>query len=133
MRWQNVQVLGEAWRICRASSFCGRAKSRCPRSTSSACSTTKPRLACHVRLITALRAEGFALDEGFAVAHLTRSPKRYRQGSGLIEAERAPHHGCVQLHHPILLKTADEVRQVAQAWRKIHAHAALFAKSERKK
>ena len=29
------------------------------------------------RLIMALRAEGFALDEGFTASHVTRSPKRF--------------------------------------------------------
>ena len=78
------------------------------------------------RLVAALRAEGFALDEGFAAAQHARSPKRYRQGSSLQEAERA-HHGCVQLHHPILLETPEAMRQLAEAWRQIHRHAALLA------
>jgi perosamine synthetase len=78
------------------------------------------------RLIRALRAEGFALDEGFALAHRTRSPKRYRQGTSLAEAERAGR-GCVQLHHPILLETAESMRELAQAWRRIHAHAEALA------
>jgi dTDP-4-amino-4,6-dideoxygalactose transaminase len=75
------------------------------------------------RLLAALRAEGIAVDEGFAAAHVTRSPKRYRQGSALKEADRA-HHGCVQLNHPILLETPEEMRQLAQAWRRIYEHAA---------
>jgi len=73
-------------------------------------------------LVRALRAEGFAVDEGFAVAHHQRSPKRYRQGSALIEAEHA-NVRCVQLHHPILLESAAEVLQFAAAWRRIYAHA----------
>jgi dTDP-4-amino-4,6-dideoxygalactose transaminase len=73
-------------------------------------------------LIKALRAEGITVDEGFAVAHITRSPKRYRQGSVLAEADRA-HRGCVQMHHPILLESHEEIRQIAEAWRKIHQHA----------
>jgi perosamine synthetase len=73
------------------------------------------------RLIASLRAEGFALDEGFAAAHVARSPRRYRQGSSLSEAERA-HQGCVILHHPILLEARDEVCQLAQALRKIYQH-----------
>lgn len=73
-------------------------------------------------LLKGLRAEGFAVDEGFAAAHHARSPKRYRQGSlMLIEAERA-HHGCIMLHHPILLESADAMHAFAQAWRRIHAH-----------
>lgn len=78
------------------------------------------------RLIQALRAEGFAVDEGFAVSHHVRSPKRYRQGSALVEAERA-HAGCVQVHHPILLEPVVWIRDFAQAWRRIRQHAELLA------
>ena len=80
-------------------------------------------------LIKALRAEGFAVDEGFALSHLTRSPKRYRQGSALIEAERAGK-GCVMLHHPLLLEPTPDVCQLATAWRRIHEHAAAIAAGE---
>lgn len=78
------------------------------------------------RLIEALRAEGYAVDEGFAPAHVARSPKRYRQGSALAEAERAGV-GCVQLHHPLLLEPADALRDFAQAWQRIHAHREAIA------
>jgi dTDP-4-amino-4,6-dideoxygalactose transaminase len=79
------------------------------------------------RAIGALRAEGFAVDEGFTAAHRARSPQRYRQGSPLTEAERAQS-GCVQVHHPILLETEAEVCQLAEAWHKIAAvRAALQA------
>lgn len=78
------------------------------------------------RLITALRAEGFALDEGFAASHVTRSPKRFRQGSTLSEADRASR-GCVNLHHPILLETPQAMREFATAWRRIRAHANALA------
>lgn len=73
-------------------------------------------------LIAALRAEGFAVDEGFAASHVARSPRRYRQGTALGEAGRA-HGGCVQLHHPILLEAPQVIEQLANAWRRIHAHA----------
>jgi dTDP-4-amino-4,6-dideoxygalactose transaminase len=76
-------------------------------------------------LIKALRAEGFAVDEGFAAAHHARSPLRYRQGMPLEEAERA-HQGCVQLHHPILLEGVEEMHRLAEAWRRIHHHAAAL-------
>ena len=72
------------------------------------------------RLLEALRAEGFAVDEGFAPAHVARSPKRYRQGSPLAEAERAGH-GCVQVHHPLLLEPVNTLHDLADAWRRIHA------------
>ena len=76
-------------------------------------------------LIKAMHAEGFAIDEGFAAAHVARSPKRYRQGSPLVEAERA-HHGCVMLHHPILLEPADAMLDLAKALRRIRFHAAAM-------
>ena len=78
------------------------------------------------RLIQALRAEGFAVDEGFEAAHRTRSPKRFRQGSALDEAERA-HEGCVQLHHPILLEPTVWINDLAKVWRHIQQHAELLA------
>ena len=67
-----------------------------------------------------MRAEGVALDEGFGAAHRIRSPRRFRRGSDLAEAERA-HQGAVVLHHPVLL--GDDVEQVARAWRKVYRHA----------
>jgi dTDP-4-amino-4,6-dideoxygalactose transaminase len=73
------------------------------------------------RLIQALRAEGFALDEGFTASHRTRSPKRFRQGSTLTEAERASR-GCVMLHHPVLLETPAAMSELAAAWQRIHHH-----------
>jgi dTDP-4-amino-4,6-dideoxygalactose transaminase len=80
-------------------------------------------------LVKALRAEGFAVDEGFESAHRSRSPKRYRQGSPLAEAERA-HAGCVQLHHPIFLEPEVWVRDFAAAWRRIQQHAELLSEPE---
>jgi dTDP-4-amino-4,6-dideoxygalactose transaminase len=77
------------------------------------------------RLVKALQAEGFAVDEGFEAAHRSRSPKRYRQGTALDEGERA-HAGCVQLHHPIFLEPAVWIRDFAQAWRRIQQHAELL-------
>src|SRR5205085_7967655 len=72
--------------------------------------------------VAAIRAEGFAVDEGFRSLHVGRSPGRFRKAGDLGEAERA-HHGTVVLHHPILLGTAAEVEAVAVAVRKVHAHA----------
>ncbi len=74
------------------------------------------------RFVTALRAEGIAVDEGFRALHMGRSPNRWRGVGPLPQAERA-HHGTVVLHHPILLGTDDEVEQVALAVAKIHRHA----------
>ena len=74
------------------------------------------------RFVDAMRAEGIALAEGFPAAHVGRSPRRYRRGSELAEAERA-HRGVVVLHHPVLLGTQKDWDQVAQAWRKVWRHA----------
>jgi dTDP-4-amino-4,6-dideoxygalactose transaminase len=76
-------------------------------------------------MLAAMRAEGVALADGFHAAHVGRSPRRYRRGSNLREADRA-HHGAIVLHHPILLGEADELEQVVRAWRKVHDHAALL-------
>lgn len=73
------------------------------------------------RFVAAVRAEGVALAEGFPAAHVGRSPRRFRAGTELTEAERA-HHGCVVLHHPVLLATAADVDEAARAIRKIYEH-----------
>jgi perosamine synthetase len=74
------------------------------------------------RFILAMRAEGIAMDEGFRALHLGRSPSRWRSPGPLPQAERA-HEGAVVLHHPILLGSDDELRQVVGAVAKIHFHA----------
>jgi dTDP-4-amino-4,6-dideoxygalactose transaminase len=74
------------------------------------------------RFVAAVRAEGIALDEGFRALHIGRSPQRYRAGSTLDEAERA-HHGCVVLHHPVLLGSEADVEEVVVAIEKVHAAA----------
>ncbi len=78
------------------------------------------------RLVAAMRAEGVALADGFPPAHVGRSPRRFRRGSNLAESERAGL-GCVVLHHPVLLGTAEDVEEVGAAWRKVHRHAAELA------
>lgn len=70
------------------------------------------------RLVDAMRAEGIALDEGFAAGHVGRSPRRFRQAGPLTEATRA-HESCVVLHHPVLLEGPAEIDQVAAAIRKL--------------
>lgn len=80
------------------------------------------------RLVAAMRAEGIALAEGFPAAHVGRSPRRYRRGSDLAEAERA-HRGALVLHHPVLLGEREDLQQVALAWRKVHHHAAMLAEN----
>jgi perosamine synthetase len=76
-------------------------------------------------LLAAVRAEGIALAEGFPAAHLGRSPRRYRRGTDLTEAERA-HHACVVLHHPVLLGTDADVDEIGRALRKIRQHRAAL-------
>lgn len=70
----------------------------------------------------ALRAEGIAIDEGFRALHVERSPSRWRSVGPLTQAERA-HGGAIVLHHPVLLGSDDDLRQVVQAVAKIHAHS----------
>jgi dTDP-4-amino-4,6-dideoxygalactose transaminase len=77
------------------------------------------------KLVAALRVEGYAVDAGFAAAHHARSPKRFRQGGALSEAERC-HAGCVSLHHAILLEPPVWVRDLAEAWQRIHRHTELI-------
>jgi dTDP-4-amino-4,6-dideoxygalactose transaminase len=77
------------------------------------------------RFVAAMRAEGIAIDEGFDAAHIGRSPRRFRRGGDLVEAERA-HHGTLVLHHPVLLEGGEAIEQIAAAWIKVHRHAALL-------
>lgn len=78
------------------------------------------------RFVGAARAEGIALDEGFRALHVGRSPSRFRRSGDLNEAERA-HHGTLILHHPVLLGTADDVEQVAQAVRKVYDNSSRLS------
>lgn len=71
-------------------------------------------------LTRAMRAEGVALDEGFASLHVGRSPRRFRAAGPLAEADRA-HGGCVILHHPILLGEETHLEKVVRAFNKVHA------------
>ena len=74
------------------------------------------------RFTEAIRAEGIALDAGFAALHVGRSSARYRSSGPLIEAERA-HRECVILHHPVLLGSAEDLREIVVAIRKVRLHA----------
>jgi len=75
-----------------------------------------------VHFVKAMRAEGIALDEGFAAQHVGRSPRRFRRGTALTESDRA-HEGSIILHHPVLLGSDADLAEVAQAVAKIRAHA----------
>jgi dTDP-4-amino-4,6-dideoxygalactose transaminase len=77
------------------------------------------------RLVTALRAEGIAIDEGFAALHVGRSPRRFRAATPLTDADRA-HRGVVMLHHPVLLEGPEALEQVVAAWRKLYHHRELL-------
>jgi perosamine synthetase len=74
------------------------------------------------RFISAARAEGIALDEGFRASHVGRAASRFRRGGDLVEATKADA-GVVVLHHPVLLGGPAEIGQVAAAVEKLHAHA----------
>jgi dTDP-4-amino-4,6-dideoxygalactose transaminase len=78
------------------------------------------------KLVAAMRAEGFALDEGFRALHVGRSRSRWRAEGGLEQAERA-HRGMLVLHHPILLGGDAEVDQVFLALQRIWAHRQMLA------
>ena len=78
------------------------------------------------RFTAALRAEGVAFDAGFRAAHVGRAPHRFRRGGDLAEAERA-HHGCVVLHHPVLLGAAADLAAVAAAVGKVYRHRERLA------
>jgi dTDP-4-amino-4,6-dideoxygalactose transaminase len=66
------------------------------------------------RFISALRAEGIAVDSGFKALHVGRSPSRFRAVGGLPQATAA-HERCFVLHHPILSLSQADMRQVAEA------------------
>ncbi len=74
------------------------------------------------RFLAAVRAEGIAVDAGFRALHVGRSPRRFRQAGSLAEAERADR-GTVVLHHPVLLGTAADVAEIAEAMEKVQAKA----------
>jgi perosamine synthetase len=128
VRWANVQVLCEGLaEVPGVRPFVNAAEAPLPaffklgfQLDESAFGLARP------RLVEAMRAEGFAVDEGFVPAHVARSPKRFRQGSTLAEAGIAGGR-CVQLHHPLLLEPTVWVRDFALAWRRIQLHAEVIA------
>jgi hypothetical protein len=74
------------------------------------------------RFAEALRAEGIAIDPGFAALHVGRSTERYKKGGELAEAERA-HRECLILHHPVLLESESSLREIAVAVQKVDLHS----------
>jgi perosamine synthetase len=67
--------------------------------------------------ITAMQAEGVAIDEGFR-GFARRSGSRCRV-VGQVPSARLAAAGTVLLHHPVLLESADTVRRVGRAIRKV--------------
>jgi perosamine synthetase len=83
------------------------------------------------RFVAAMRAEGIALDAGFAALHVGRSAARFKSSESLVEAERA-HRECVILHHPVLLGSREELGEIAAAMRKVQHHADEIGSSDEK-
>jgi dTDP-4-amino-4,6-dideoxygalactose transaminase len=81
------------------------------------------------KLRAALSAEGVAIDEGFRVLHVERSPARFRAAGNLQHASRA-HESVLVLHHPILLASAESMIEIGTAVRKVHRHAAQLSRTE---
>jgi len=71
------------------------------------------------RFVRAARAEGVALDSGFA-GFARRSDRRCRRAGQLEKSQRAAEQ-AVLLHHPVLLQPPRQVQRVAEALRKIVA------------
>lgn len=74
------------------------------------------------QFLAMVRAEGIALDAGFAALHVGRSPRRFRASGDLHEAEQA-HRGTVMLHHPVLLEDSSAMERIARAIGAIQAQA----------
>ncbi len=77
-------------------------------------------------LVEAVRAEGIAIDEGFAGLHVGRAASRYKKTGDLKHVDAA-HAGALVLHHPILLGAETDVDQIAVAFEKVQRHAAELA------
>jgi dTDP-4-amino-4,6-dideoxygalactose transaminase len=73
-------------------------------------------------LLAAVRAEGFALDEGFRALHAGRSAQRWRAVAPLPGADRA-HREILILHHPLLQESDPDLGQLAEAFARIRAFA----------
>lgn len=76
--------------------------------------------------VSALRAEGIAMDAGFRSNHLIHGSRRFRAVGELTEATRADRE-IVTLHHPVLLQDSSAIQQVVEAIRKVHHYASQIA------
>ncbi len=74
------------------------------------------------RFCRAMRAEGIALDPGFAGLHQIHARRRFRAVCGLPNASRACA-SIVMLHHPLLLEGSSAAREFQAALDKITRHA----------
>lgn len=81
------------------------------------------------RFLLAMRAEGIAMDEGFAPLQLGRSPRRFRHALRRDEFIRECQ-SIVILHHPVLLGGELAFAEVALAARRIWRHRERLAKWE---
>lgn len=77
--------------------------------------------------VSALRAEGVAIDAGFRGNHLIHGSRRFRAVGELVHATRADEQ-IVTLHHPVLIEEEPAIGQVVDAVRKVHRHAALIGR-----
>lgn len=75
--------------------------------------------------VTAMRAEGVAIDVGFESLHRCHSRRRFHQPAELKHADDA-HDSIVCLHHPVLLGTEDDLRDISQAVSTIDEHASAI-------
>jgi dTDP-4-amino-4,6-dideoxygalactose transaminase len=76
-------------------------------------------------LARSLRAEGIAIDPGFRALHRVHSRRRYRTAGELPCADAADEEVLV-LHHPVLLGSEADVRQVVAAVHKIRKYAKMI-------
>lgn len=86
---------------------------------------TPPDTTCtRQQFISAVRAEGIALDAGFR-GFTRRSPRRCRKPGSLAASQRAADQTML-LHHPVLLQSGQLMQTVAEGIRKV-AQARLLA------
>ncbi|RLS42094.1 MAG: perosamine synthetase [Planctomycetota bacterium] len=77
------------------------------------------------RFCRAMRAEGIAIDPGFAGLHLIHARSRFRAGGPLTHATQACSR-IVMLHHPLLLESQTAARDFQSALDKITHHARML-------
>lgn len=74
----------------------------------------------------AMRAEGIAIDPGFAGLHLIHARRRFRNCGTLTHATQACSR-VVMLHHPLLLESVTGARDFQAALDKITRHARMLS------